>query len=129
MRQMQEWVLGLRHQRDRLLEALASAGLAMTALWWLSAPNADEIERLALEVDTLKQQQEPGFVAARPQSLWPAGFKPQQWPLQTDSVALWTAVQDSLEACGLQVQALQPQASDHREGLPEQTVALRLSGA
>lgn len=128
MKRLSAWMHGLRHRRDRLGEALASALLVMAVVWWLMASDADAVERLEQEVAALAQQQEPGPAAGLPGQLRTDAFKPQDWPLQADSVALWAAVQDGLQACGLEVQALQPQAASHREGLPEQAVALRLLG-
>ena len=128
MKRLRAWVHGLQHRRDRLMEALASALLTMGAVWWLMASDVDALERLEQEVLALAQQQEPALAAVLPKHHSSDAFKPQDWPSQADSVALWAAVQHGLEACGLEVQVLQPQASGHREGLPEQAVALRLLG-
>jgi len=128
MKNLRAWIHGLRRRRERIMESLASALLMMVSVWWLTASDADELERLEQEVAALAQQQVSGLAGGKPLRHLPDGFRPQDWPLQADSVALWTALQDSLEACGLEVQALRPQASGHSDGLPEQTVSLRLKG-
>lgn len=113
--------------QPRRLLAMLVAGLPGLGLgMWLTGPEPEAMERLEAEIAQWQTRLQTAPVPA------PAGMPPEpavpNWPAAGDVAALWSGLQQKLQAQGLQVLVMRPQAVTVVRGLPEQTVALRLQG-
>ena len=122
------WFHSLRPEEQRqwavlLLAAVLGAGVTVG----LFAPDTREREALDADVAQLQARLQPLPQATPGKALSDAQALPDL-PELNEASMVWPWMQQRLQAQGLQVQALQPQGMATVQGLPEQTVRLRLSG-
>lgn len=113
------------HKRRVMVMLLAGLfGLGLSG--WLTGPETGAMAALESDVAQLQSrlQAAPSPPPAQTQP-WPAA---SQWPAPGDAVTVWPWLQQRLQAQGLQVLAMRPQAVTVDRGLPEQVVSLRLQG-
>lgn len=108
---------------------LAVGLLVLVVTVWFCAPEARELQALDGEVTQLQNrlQSEHGqgsLPASAPQD--PRAIP--DLPDLSEAETIWPWLQQRLQAQGLQLKALQPQATETVQGLPEQAVRLRLQG-
>lgn len=122
---LQGW-LGPERRPQQWVLAAALLGLLGSA--WLAGPDAQALQGLESEVTrwqaTLSSAPSPSPAQAPSPQI--AGAP---WPEADELATLWPWLQQRLQAQGLQLLSLQPQAMATVDGLPEQTVLLRLQGA
>jgi hypothetical protein len=121
----QSWRL---ERKQHLLVLCVAGGLALYAVVGLFGPEATELD--LLEADVAQLQARLSAAPAQPTVAGPAvSIAPAllDWPAHAQMAAVWSWLQQRLQAQGLQVMALRPQALSP-QGLPEQTVQLQLQG-
>lgn len=120
----------------RHLLVLAGACLSGVALaWWWWPLDTEALDVLRQEVAQLQAQtqvQVPDqpHKQQRPAADAAAGDEQLVWdePALAEAEMVWPWLQQRMQAQGLQVLLLRPQAVNMDKGLPEQAVALRLQG-
>ncbi|MFM7025990.1 MAG: hypothetical protein ACKOWC_08045 [Limnohabitans sp.] len=129
-------VTGLRSDRLRQWLLLLLPGLlGLAATFWLFAPETQMLQALDEEVTQLQARLQqapepapaPAPAPARAYTAQDAQPMPDM-PGLNEAASLWPWLQQRLQAQGLQVLALKPQAIANPGGLPEQAVQLRLQG-
>lgn len=107
-----------------LLAGLVGLGLS----GWLAAPDMQAMEALESEVLRLQSRLQSGPVSAQARPAPLASVPQRPWPQAAEATAFWPWLQQRLQAQGVQVLSLRPQAVRTEQGLPEQGVLLRLQG-
>lgn len=124
MRRLDRW-LRIAAERWRLwVMACATALVAGLCTAWLAGPEEASLQALQTEVAQLQARAAP---VANPQPAATLDHLPD-WPTPGDAAAAWSWLPQRLQAHGLQLLSLQPQAPTVARGLPEQPVVLRLQG-
>lgn len=125
----QHW--GPAQQRHALAWAVVAL-LGAAGVVWVFGPAWAEVDALEMEV---AQWQSQSLSPPRPASPVQPATTPTEgetgpaWPEPAHASALWPWLQQRLQAQGLQVQALRPQAINNTvPALPEQAVVLQLQG-
>lgn len=129
-------VMAWEPERQRqMLMCLAAGVLGLAGVFWLFGPDMDEWATSEAELAQWQarlpptSQVESGSGASA--AAVPGTTSTTPWPIQDQAPALWTWLQQGLQAQGLKVLALRPQillASNAATSLPEQTVWLQLQG-
>ena len=106
---------------------LASAACLTAALAtaWLAGPEDADLHALQSEVAQLQARAAPAASAPAAAAL---DEPVPDWPLPGEAGAVWPWLQQRLQAHGLQLLSLRPQAVGSVKGMPEQLVGLRLHG-
>jgi len=119
-------------QQRHALALLVVALLGAAGVVWVFGPASAEVDALEMEV---AQWQSRSLSSPRPASPVQLATPPTEedpgpaWPDPAQASALWPWLQQRLQAQGLQVLALRPQAFNNTvPALPEQAVVLQLQG-
>jgi hypothetical protein len=113
-------------QQHRWRVMLVAGLLGLGVSGWLAGPDSEAMEALEHEVVQLQSR----LQGASPPRVARNTPEPvvQHWPGSGDGATAWPWLQQKLQAQSLQVLALRPQAITTVQGLPQQTVLLRLQG-
>lgn len=113
-------------KQRRWLVMLGASWLGLGMSGWLLSPEPAAMEALESEVAQLQSRLQTASALSLSRTT-PAPVA-QHWPEPGDGAAAWPWLQQAMQAQGLQVLALRPQAVTSVKGLQEQTVLLRLQG-
>lgn len=115
--------------QQRWPTGVAAFALGLCGVLWLSAPQMQMLQTLDEETTRLQAQLQKGHDDTVSQAQTPQHAHPSSdAPALNEAVSLWPWLQQRLQAHGLEVLSLKPQAMVLPGGLPEQTAQLRLQG-